>query len=131
MGVKVVDGRSVKFRPIQDYVPDVSGGCKGQVSTDDIGLVFTSKDNPDISAHLERFRNWPSDFTYTWDEIVYIIDGGGSITCEGKTHHFYKGDMVLVNKGSVVHWDTPYCAVVAFDHPPLDDKIVDKLSKGK
>jgi len=70
---------------------------------------------------LERIWDWHIEEDVSeLDESIYVLDGEGSITCEGKTHHFHKGDSVMLTKGSRVRWDIEYVAFVTFTYPPAD-----------
>ncbi len=111
MGVKVIDGRSLKYKPL--------GGTPAPAVLS-VGVAYTSKDNPDHSVILERISDFHQDDLPEQDEVWYIIDGEGSLTCDGKTQHFHQGDIVLVTRGSKVHYDIDYVASVFFTYPPVD-----------
>jgi len=111
MGAKVIDGRSIKFKLL--------GGIPSPAVIS-AGVAYTSKDNPNHSVTLERISDFHQDDLPDQDEVWYILDGEGSLTCDGKTNHFHKGDVVLVTKGSKVHYDIDYVAAVFFTYPPAD-----------
>ncbi|MFC1980286.1 hypothetical protein ACFLVS_05525, partial [Chloroflexota bacterium] len=64
MGVKVVDGRNIKFRPISDYIE----GIEKSNQHDKWGMVFTSKDNANLSVMIERLHEgFANEVTYDTD----------------------------------------------------------------
>lgn len=117
MGIKIVDYRSVRFKPSTS-----SAGSTGGAVRAEIGAVFDSKDSPNAWVGLERLHDYHGELAYEgFDQMFYVIDGEGSVTCDGKTRQFYKGDMVLITEGSVVYWDVPgHMSMVSIVHPPAD-----------
>ncbi|MFC1979970.1 cupin domain-containing protein [Chloroflexota bacterium] len=118
MGVKVVDGRTLKFKPISDYITIVESGTE----YDTWSHVFTSKDNPNASLMVERMvKGYAAEPTYTTTEIGYVLEGEGIGICEGKTIRVHKGDFILVEKGSTVRWQIDsFLTTVTFNTPALD-----------
>ena len=44
-------------------------------------------------------------------ELVYVLEGRGTLVLENGTINFEKGDSILINDNEKYYWDTEYCKV--------------------
>ena len=44
-------------------------------------------------------------------ELIYVLEGTGSLSFENKNIKFEKGDAILVDKNEKYYWDSNYCVV--------------------
>ena len=119
MSVKIIDGRTIEYRPISDFIGEEKGKRWGKSTW---SVVTTSNDNPHISLQLERLEKCgPIDRKPDYNEIVYVQDGELIITSEGQPHHLYQGDVMIVTSGDIYVFEVPeYVALLIVYHPPLD-----------
>ncbi len=60
-------------------------------------------------------------------ELIYVIDGRGTLNKENETIKFKKGDAILINKGEKYYWDA-LCTIVMPCTPawyPEQHKLID------
>jgi len=44
-------------------------------------------------------------------ELIYVLDGKGSLNFENKNIEFSKGDAILINPQEKYYWNSDYCVV--------------------
>lgn len=44
-------------------------------------------------------------------ELIYVIEGSGTLYFENEIVNFQKGDSILINNNEKYYWDTQYCKV--------------------
>lgn len=69
--------------------------------------VVTVGDGSSIGAGFMSWRKGAFEWTLTYDEMDYIVEGVMEITCEGRTLVAYAGDVCFIPAGSHVRWATP------------------------
>lgn len=45
------------------------------------------------------------------EELIYVLDGNGTLNFENKNIAFEKGDAILINPNEKYYWDTDWCVV--------------------
>lgn len=43
-------------------------------------------------------------------ELIYVMDGNGSLNKKDETIQFEKGDVILIDKGEIYYWDA-HCTI--------------------
>ena len=81
-----------------------TGNPKDEVYTTDL---FTLEEGPRIGAGLMEMGKTTFDWTLTYDEIDYIIDGKLDIIIDGRTISGEKGDVILIPKNSKIQFSAP------------------------
>lgn len=44
-------------------------------------------------------------------ELIYVIEGYGTLYFENEIVNFQKGDSILINNNEKYYWDTQYCKI--------------------
>jgi len=44
-------------------------------------------------------------------ELIYILEGSGTLVLDNEKINFEKGDSILINNNEKYYWDTEYCKV--------------------
>lgn len=81
-----------------------TGNPNDEVYTTDL---FTLEENPRIGAGLMEMIKTTFDWTLTYDEIDYIIDGKLDIIIDGRKVSGEKGDVILIPKNSKIQFSAP------------------------
>ena len=109
MAIKLVDGRSLKFEK-NAY------GLEGAY----LATAITSKVSEHMDAGIFKMRDVSFGWEYTFDEILYVIEGTVKVTSdEGKTYVLNGGDIIFFSKGEKVTFaceSTSCCCFVRY--PP-------------
>lgn len=98
-GVGVVKLNQMKKRVRMD-----TGNPNDEVYTTDL---FSLEESPRIGAGLMEMIKTTFDWTLTYDEIDYIIDGRLDIIIDGRTITGEKGDVILIPKNSKIKFSAP------------------------
>lgn len=53
-------------------------------------------------------------------ELIYIINGEGTINFENESKSFSRGDTILIDKNTKFYWDSEYCEATIICTPPFD-----------
>ncbi|MFV0518046.1 MAG: cupin domain-containing protein [Aminipila sp.] len=103
-GILVVRGDSVKTEPFE--------------GRDDVKLkdIVTLEEAPRMGAGIMELLNGADfEWTLTYDEFDYIIDGTLEIKIDGgNVIKGNKGDIILIPKNSHIHFSTPNSARYAY-----------------
>lgn len=81
-----------------------TGNPNDEVYTTDL---FTLEESPRIGAGLMEMIKTTFDWTLTYDEIDYIIDGKLDIIIDGRKVSGEKGDVILIPKNSKIQFSAP------------------------
>ncbi len=81
-----------------------TGNPKDEVYTTDL---FTLEEGPRIGVGLMEMIKTTFDWTLTYDEIDYIIEGKLDIVIDGRTISGEKGDVILIPKNSKIQFSAP------------------------
>jgi len=74
----------------------------------------TVKDGSAVGAGFMSWQKGGFNWTLTYDEVDYVVEGIMEITYDGKTIRANKGDLVFIPAGSAIHWHTPTWVVVYY-----------------
>lgn len=102
-GVLVVRGDSVKTEPFE--------------GREDVKLkdIVTLEEAPRMGAGIMELTDGADfEWTLTYDEFDYVIDGTLDIKIDGNVVRGNKGDIILIPKGSHIHFSTPNCTRYAY-----------------
>ena len=73
-----------------------------------ISDVVTLEESPRLMFGIMEMKEGSSfDWTLTYDEVDYIIDGTLEIIVDGKTSSASKGDIIFIPKDTKVTFNTP------------------------
>ena len=106
-GVLVVKTDTVKTEPFEQ---------KG-VSLKDI---VTLEEAPRMGAGIMELDHTSFDWTLSYDEFDYVIEGNLEIEINGNVISGEKGDILYIPKGSHIHFQTPDYARFAYFVYPAD-----------
>lgn len=81
-----------------------TGNPNDEVYTTDL---FTLEESPRIGAGLMEMIKTTFDWTLTYDEIDYIIEGKLDIIIDGRKVTGEAGDVMLIPKGSKIQFSAP------------------------
>ena len=81
-----------------------TGNPNDEVYTTDL---FTLEEGPRIGAGLMEMIKTTFDWTLTYDEIDYIIEGKLDIIIDGRKVTGEAGDVILIPKGSKIKFSAP------------------------
>lgn len=87
-----------------DRVRFDTGNPKNQVYVTDL---FSLEESPRIGAGMMEMIESCFDWTLTYDEIDYIIDGTLEIIIDGRKVVGEKGDVILIPKNSKIQFSAP------------------------
>ncbi len=74
----------------------------------------TVKDGSSVGAGFMSWQKGGFNWTLTYDEVDYVVEGIMEITYEGRTIRANKGDLVFIPAGSAIHWHTPSWVLVYY-----------------
>jgi len=74
----------------------------------------TVKDGSAVGAGFMSWQKGGFNWTLTYDEVDYVVEGIMEITYEGRTIRANKGDLVFIPAGSAIRWSTPSWVVVYY-----------------
>jgi len=75
---------------------------------------ITVKDGSAVGAGFMSWQKGGFNWTLTYDEVDYVVEGIMEITYDGRTIRANKGDLVFIPAGSSIHWHTPTWVVVYY-----------------
>lgn len=88
-------------------------------------------DDKDINFSTAKINGRYPDTGYCVNEeckeLIYVIDGSGSLNKKDEKIEFEKGDVILIDKGEVYYWDA-HCEVAMPCTPawyPEQHKLID------
>lgn len=82
--------------------------------------LFTLSQSPRLGAGLMEMKQTTFDWTLTYDEIDYVIEGRLSIHCNGRTETAGPGEVLLIPKGSKIQFSAPDFARFLYVTYPAD-----------
>ena len=82
--------------------------------------VVTLEESPRMGAGVMELDNTDFEWTLTYDEFDYVIEGTLEIEIDGRTIVANKGDLVYIPKNSAIHFKTPNFARYMFFTYPAD-----------
>lgn len=103
-GAKVVRGNSVRYDVFD------TGNPQAKVTYQEL----ISKEESSMSAGFLTIDQSQFDWTLSYQEVDYVIEGTLTVTIDGKTLTAYPGDVVFVPAGSKVTWGSPDRAKVFY-----------------
>ena len=74
----------------------------------------TVKDGSSVGAGFMSWVKGGFNWTLTYDEVDYVVEGIMEITYDGRTIRANKGDLVFIPAGSSIHWGTPSWVMVYY-----------------
>lgn len=74
----------------------------------------TVKDGSAVGAGMMSWQKGGFNWTLTYDEVDYVVEGIMEITYEGRTIRANKGDLVFIPAGSAIRWSTPSWVLVYY-----------------
>jgi len=69
--------------------------------------VVTVKDGSSMGGGFMSWSKGGFNWTLTYDQIDFVLEGVMEVTCEGRTIRAYPGDVTFIPKGSSIRWSTP------------------------
>ncbi len=94
-GVLVVKTETVKTEPF--------GGADGVTLKDVVSL----EESPRLGAGVMELNHTSFEWTLTYDEFDYVIEGTLEIEINGNVITGHQGDMIHIPKNSHIHFQTP------------------------
>lgn len=94
----------IKLNKMKKRVRMDTGNPNDEVYTTDL---FELEESPRIGAGLMEMIKTTFDWTLTYDEIDYIIEGRLDIIIDGRTVSGEAGDIILIPKGSKIKFSAP------------------------
>lgn len=107
-GVMCIKSHTVKCEPFN--------GAEGVYLKD----VTTLSEAPRMGAGIMELDNTSFEWTLTYDEYDYVIDGVLEIEIDGNVVTGYAGDIIYIPKGSHIHFQTPTKTRYAYFVYPAD-----------
>ena len=107
-GILKIAAPTVKCEPFQ--------GAKGVYLKD----IVTLEEAPRMGAGIMELDHTSFEWTLTYDEYDYVIDGRLDIEINGKVVTGNAGDIIYIPKGSHIHFQTPTTARYAYFVYPAD-----------
>ncbi len=107
-GIIKVQTSTVKCEPFEDN--------KGVYLTD----ILTLDEAPRMGAGIMELDNTSFEWTLTYDEYDYVIDGQLEIEIDGRVVVGNVGDIIYIPKGSHIHFQTSSRARYAYFVYPAD-----------
>lgn len=115
---KIIDKSGVgvvKLNKMKKKVRMDTGNPNDEVYTTDL---FTLEEAPRIGVGLMEMIKTTFDWTLTYDEIDYIIEGKLEIIIDGRTITGEAGDIMLIPKGSKIKFSaTDYAKFIYVVYP--------------
>lgn len=103
---KYIDESGVGVVKLNQIVPEkFDTGKPG----DDVKLVdiYSLKESPRLGCGLMEMKETTFDWTLTYDEVDYIIDGTLEIIIDGRKVVGHKGDVILIPKDTHIQFSVP------------------------
>ncbi|KNZ68767.1 ethanolamine utilization EutQ family protein [Thermincola ferriacetica] len=97
-GVVLVKGNSVKMEPFDAGNPNLKVGIRE---------TMTRELSPHLAAGFMEMEESAFDWTLTYNEMDYVIEGTLDITVNGKTYRGQAGDVFYIPEGTSVTFSTP------------------------
>mgnify|MGYP000010905867 CR=1 FL=1 len=107
-GIFKVETSTVKCEPF--------GDAKGVYLKD----IATLEEAPRMGAGIMELDHTSFEWTLTYDEYDYVIDGELEIEIDGRIIKGGKGDIIYIPAGSHIHFQTPSEARYAYFVYPAD-----------
>ncbi|XVG94849.1 cupin domain-containing protein [Eubacteriales bacterium KG127] len=107
-GILKVKTSTVKCEPF--------AGEKGVLLKD----IVTLEEAPRMGAGIMELDHTSFEWTLTYDEYDYVIDGELEIEIDGRVVKGSAGDIIYIPKGSHIHFQTPSTARYAYFVYPAD-----------
>lgn len=107
-GVMCIKSHTVKCEPFN--------GAEGVYLKD----VTTLSEAPRMGAGIMELDNTSFEWTLTYDEYDYVIDGVLEIEIDGNVVTGHAGDIIYIPKGSHIHFQTPTKTRYAYFVYPAD-----------
>ena len=82
--------------------------------------LFSVGESPRLGAGIMEMRHTTFDWTLSYDEIDYVIEGNLSIHCDGKVSSAGPGQLILIPKGSQIRFSAPEFARFLYVTYPAD-----------
>lgn len=82
--------------------------------------IVTLDEAPRMGAGIMELDHTSFEWTLTYDEYDYIIDGQLEIEIDGRVVKGEKGDIIYIPKNSHIHFQTPTTARYAYFVYPAD-----------
>lgn len=82
--------------------------------------VVTLEESPRMGAGVMELDNTDFEWTLTYDEFDFVIEGTLEIEIDGRTITANKGDLIFIPKNSHIHFKTPNKARFMFFTYPAD-----------
>lgn len=107
-GIVMIKTDSVKCEPFSN--------TKGVYLKD----IVTLEEAPRMGAGIMELDHTSFEWTLTYDEYDYVIDGILEIEIDGRVITGQKGDIIYIPKNSHIHFQTPETARYAYFVYPAD-----------
>ncbi|SFE34246.1 ethanolamine utilization protein EutQ [Peptostreptococcaceae bacterium pGA-8] len=107
-GILKIHTNTVKCEPF--------GGAEGVYLKD----IVTLEEAPRMGAGIMELDHTSFEWTLTYDEYDYVIDGDLEIEIDGRVVAGKTGDIIYIPKGSHIHFQTPTTARYAYFVYPAD-----------
>ncbi len=107
-GIIKIRAKQVKCEPFND--------AKGVYLKD----IVTLEEAPRIGAGIMELDHTSFEWTLTYDEYDYVIDGQLDIEIDGRVITGHPGDIIYIPKNSHIHFETPTTARYAYFVYPAD-----------
>lgn len=82
--------------------------------------IVTLEEAPRMGAGIMELDHTSFEWTLTYDEYDYVIDGELEIEIDGRVVKGEVGDIIYIPKGSHIHFQTPSTARYAYFVYPAD-----------
>ncbi|MSS64971.1 cupin domain-containing protein [Velocimicrobium porci] len=82
--------------------------------------IVTLEEAPRMGAGIMELDHTSFEWTLTYDEYDYVIDGELEIEIDGRVVTGHKGDIIYIPKNSHIHFQTPSTARYAYFVYPAD-----------
>lgn len=82
--------------------------------------LFSLQESPRLGAGLMEMKKTTFDWTLSYDEIDYVIEGRLSIHCNGRVETAGPGEVLLIPKGSRIQFSAPDYARFLYVTYPAD-----------
>lgn len=69
--------------------------------------IFSLEESPRLGAGIMEMENTTFDWTLTYDEVDYVIEGTLEIIIDGRKVVGNKGDVILIPKNTKIQFSTP------------------------
>ena len=69
--------------------------------------LFTLEESPRLACGIMELEDATFEWTLTYDEVDYIIDGTLDIIIDGRTVRVKKGEIILIPKNTKIKFSTP------------------------